>query len=283
MFNRKIRYIKLLILILISYYLSYDLHAEELTTTAAAIETEKTEQKSELNNEKLNNPSNNSEKEKKENDKPFNSFYLDGEFRYFSISGTDQLYNVSQTLTFRAASLEEVGFIQNWHKDFKSYLGVNYSILQVSDSNAGITINNSVNREINFVAGAKYNLFSFLYLQTEYSYGGILFFRALNLQSVKIESIFISKLNMGGGITFLNYSSFGIHAEGAYDLVFPNNDSNYGNISGNGFETALLFTYERNDWGIKSKFYYNSLNLKTTPINLQYQEYGVRLGFYLDL
>ncbi|WP_397600403.1 hypothetical protein [Silvanigrella sp.] len=283
MFNREIRYIKSLILLIISFYLSSNLHAEEMSSTAAPIETEEIESKLEINNENENSPNSNPEKEIKEEDKSFHSFYLDGEFRYFSISGTDPLYNVSQKLTFKAASLEEVGLIQNWHRDFKSYLGVNYSILQVSNSNAGIAINNTVNREINFVAGAKYHLLSFLYLQAEYNYGGILVFRALNVQSVKIESILISKLNMGSGVTFLNYSSFGLHAEGAYAIIIPNNDSNYGNIGGNGFETALLLTYQGKDWGIKSKFYYNLLNLNTRPINLKYQEYGVRLGFYIDL
>ena len=314
--------IKILIVFISSWILTFNLYADENSSgneildqqQEKGINTEKTieEPKNETNKETIKETDNETNNEtvketvketdnetnketvketvketdkesSKKDEKAFNSFYLDSEFRYFTISGTDQNYNVSQNLVFRAASLEEVGFMQNWNQDFRSYFGMNYSVLQVSNSDAGITVNNTIKREINFVVAAKYRLLPFAYLQGEYTYGGIMVFRAINPQSVKIESILISRFYFTGGFTFIDYKSFGVHAEGIYDFVLPYSDSNYKSVNGNGFETALLFTYQGNEWAIKSRFYYNLFRLNTYPINLQYQEYGVSLGVVLDL
>lgn len=213
----------------------------------------------------------------------FLSYQLNGGIRYYQISGTDKNYNLSQTIIFKAATLQEIGITQSWTNDFRTYQNLNYSVLQVSSSNSGIAVYNSLNRILNFIVGLDYDLTSFFYIQPEFQYGGLIAFRAINSQATVIETLLIPRMNFIAGLHIFATEHLEFNSYGEFDVIIPTSNGNYGNVSGFGYEFGPEFVFKKKEWSINTKIYYNSLSLQTTPINLNYIELGFRLGISFDL
>ncbi|MGY3804598.1 hypothetical protein ACWNT8_11075 [Pigmentibacter ruber] len=213
----------------------------------------------------------------------FFSYELNGNIHYYQISGTDKNYNISQTILFKAVTLQEFGLTENWSPNLKTFQKMNYSVLQVSSSTAGINVYNSLNRIVNAIFGLKYDVIEKIYLKPEFQYGGLIAFRALNSKTTVIETILLPKLNatFGFHIFYTDHVEFNVY--GVCNAIIPVQVPNYGSVNGFGYEFGPEFIFKKTEWSFNTSLYYNSFYLKTSPINLNYLEFGLRLGFALDL
>ena len=86
---------------------------------------------------------------------------------------------------------------------------------------------------------------------------------------------------IGFHVFYTDHLEFNVY--GLCNGIIPVQVSNYGSISGFGYEFGPEFIFKKTDWSVSTNLYYNSFYLKTSPINLNYLEFGLRLGFSLDL
>nr|BFD32146.1 hypothetical protein GTC16762_17640 [Pigmentibacter ruber] len=225
-----------------------------------------------INENKLNNIDSN-----------FHSYYLESGIKYLRLIEIDSTSGTEAKLLSRAIPFIETGFIQNWTKDFKSYLGINYSISQIMQSDSSVVIGDSIIRITNYFLGLNYKFNSLLYSELLISYGDTLVVRAVGDNTLKIEKMSNTKFKFLGGINFLNFENIFFNSELGFLLNTKFNNEIYNSDYGKGYEGALLVIVANNGWNLRGRIYYSHYSTYVQPVTFDYTEVGISIRLTVDL
>ncbi|KAB8033731.1 LysM peptidoglycan-binding domain-containing protein [Fluviispira multicolorata] len=212
-----------------------------------------------------------------------NLFYTEFGIKYLRLTGTDTSNNTSSTLLSRAILFAEAGFIQKWDQNFSTYFGISYAISQILQSDTKIVIGDSIIRLTNILVGAKYKFYPRFYAALQLSYGDELVYRAMNNTTIQVEKMSSAKMKNTAGYTFLDYNELSFQAELSYLFNTSFNNEIYNSSIGQGFEAALIQSYEGKGWEFRSKIYYLRDYTRVTPVKFDYTEIGLLIQFAGEL
>lgn len=213
----------------------------------------------------------------------FQMVYVEGGIRYLKLIDQDSTTETSAKLLSRMIINSEVGLIQKWHPQIQSYLGINYSVSQIMESDTAVVIGDSIIRLTNFLVGMKYFFLPYAYGQIELGYGDTLLFRAINSNTIQMEKMSTAKLKLLGGLTMLEYEAWGFHGELAYLLNKPFNNEIYSSQIGKGYEGALVSTYQGTGWDFRVRLYHTKYETRIPPVVFDDTEVGLLLRLAVDL
>lgn len=213
----------------------------------------------------------------------FQSIYLEGGVKYLRLIENDTISETSAILLSRAIATAEVGLEQNWNNNFKSYLGINYSISEIMQSDSKVVIGDNIIRLTNYFIGLNYKLNNIFYTDFLVSYGDVLVVRAISDNVLKIEKMSNTKFKLLGGMKFLELETLIFNTELGILLNTKFNNEIYNSDYGKGYEGALIAAYPNNGWELRARAYYSHYTTKVQPVEFDYTEVGFVLRLTVDL
>ncbi|WP_233231075.1 hypothetical protein [Silvanigrella aquatica] len=210
-------------------------------------------------------------------------FYIEGGGRYLRLDDTDSSTGTSASLLSRMIVSMDAGLIQKWTPDLQTYIGINYAVSQIMESDTSVVIGGSIIRLTNFIFGAKYQFDPRIYGQMELGYGDELLFRAVTVNTIQVEKMSTAKLKTLAGYTLYTDGNFGFHGELGFLINTPFNNEIYRANLGTGFEAALAGSYQGEDWDFKARVYYTKHQTNIPPVLFTYYETGILMRLSVDL
>ncbi|WGL59909.1 hypothetical protein QEJ31_15360 [Pigmentibacter sp. JX0631] len=228
---------------------------------------------------------NKSEKENSERniDANFHSLFLEGGIKYLRLIEIDSTTGTEAKLLSRAIPFVELGLIQHWTSDFKSFLGINYAVSQIIQSDSSVVIGDSIIRLTNYFLGLNYKFNYLFYSEVTISYGDTLVVRAISDNTLKIEKMSNIKAKFLGGINFLAIDNILFNSEIGFLLNTKYNNEIYNSDYGKGYEGALVILLISKDWELRGRLYYNHYSTYVQPVTFDYTEVGISIRLTADL
>ncbi len=211
------------------------------------------------------------------------AFYLEGGIKYLRLIEKDSISGTSAKLLSRPIAMIEAGLEQKWRYDFKSYLGINYSISEIMQSDSSVVIGDNIIRLTNYFAGLNYKFNNIFYTDFLISYGDILVVRAISDHVLKIEKMSNTKLKLLGGIKFLELDAFIFNTEIGLLLNSKFENEIYNADYGKGYEGAIIVAYPNKGWELRSRLFYSHYTTNVQPVEFDYTEIGLMLRLTVDL